>query len=948
MYCSECGKEVNDGNKFCPYCGFNLNIKTKTADNIKKAANKNENAAGLENTENKNKSVDEIKNVDNEDKNVDNLRNTKNQNKPNTKNSLKGFLNRIKDVKFLDLNGVVDILIAIAVSFAFIIGFFSLLFVVLFFVLGNSQTTEMVSFLSFISKQAGVGGVLELGIYAFFFALGGNFHVSADVGEGFLSGGAGVSMSFSVPIIVIVSFFVSYIILKKLSPMVSDLDKLTLKMKVLRSITCGIFAFIVAFALTIIVSVKMNTGLNGIFDALGGSGIGDIKSGFTMGFSNFSTFFGIGLFFAISYFLTLEIRQSGSLKKWLKNAVGARRNILELMSINILLIFFYLILAFIVFGVFRTIGGEPLYLILIILSPILIILTFFTPLPFIFLFITQLAIFNGQTVVLLPLCLITAFAYLCFALRIKVRNNDIKVFGTFAKKLYIAVFIGYILVSMVMANFSFEIEMRGFIGFLGLGDPNSQMPEIIRDTPSVTILTPIISTLWFLLTVLVSNKLAGKLVRIKLFNRIAYWKNDIPARNFNAETINISNKNNNEFLEKQKDNTADKIESSTNMIVEKKNKKSRKKMSKKKKLLILCSIIAVIILIVGGAITVTALNKTIYSPKPIIEEYVKAFKSGNTKKMTELSGDSFSKFAKESLTKNLLNDKMKRAYNIKVESIDINKNNATANISYRVHDNIGNKIETELTLKKDEKKKFLFLNSWTMDSNLAEWVSFGDEVNDVLPNVEILRTINIDGTELRLENASTVNDRQVLNDGYVYDEAYTASDELGLFLYPGLYDIELSKTASKFFEPISLKNTPVVSGENNNQIFNLKANTTLTSEVFGIIKEKLKPYMNSGELEPIDAPFSYYAYDEDSISNVKWSFKSEPQIELAIGSDISFNAYVKLVVTYVKTTTVTDFLSGKETTERTNESGDTNFNLYGTVNIDKAGKVGVMFEGEDE
>ena len=33
MFCSQCGKEYQDGSKFCPSCGFNLEAKTITQNN---------------------------------------------------------------------------------------------------------------------------------------------------------------------------------------------------------------------------------------------------------------------------------------------------------------------------------------------------------------------------------------------------------------------------------------------------------------------------------------------------------------------------------------------------------------------------------------------------------------------------------------------------------------------------------------------------------------------------------------------------------------------------------------------------------------------------------------------------------------------------------------------------------------------------------------------------
>lgn len=273
----------------------------------------------------------------------------------------------------------------------------------------------------------------------------------------------------------------------------------------------------------------------------------------------------------------------------------------------------------------------------------------------------------------------------------------------------------------------------------------------------------------------------------------------------------------------------------------------------KKRVLVISAIVIAVLAVLFGAYSIA--SSTLFGPKNVVNQYVKAVESGNYTQATKLSNLGLSTAQSALLTSTAGKNAEVRISGATVgKSVKNPDGSQTFNVSY----NFQNSSQTASVTVKPVGKQFGIFDKWTVTNGLTQTVN----VTFAKP----FTSVSISGVAVGKANALSE-----------IDYGYTFA------IYPGVYSAQAKGT--KYIKEFTGK-----IGANSDLSVTANPTDALEEDINAQVKSVLDECAKSTSPEPEGCPFSsWVSGDSDSYSDLSWSITKYPVIRSIDLEDGSFS-----------------------------------------------------------
>lgn len=273
----------------------------------------------------------------------------------------------------------------------------------------------------------------------------------------------------------------------------------------------------------------------------------------------------------------------------------------------------------------------------------------------------------------------------------------------------------------------------------------------------------------------------------------------------------------------------------------------------KKRVLVISAIVIAVLAVLFGAYSIA--SSTLFGPKNVVNQYVKAVESGNYTQATKLSNLGLSTAQSALLTSTAGKNAEVRISGATVgKSVKNPDGSQTFNVSY----NFQNSSQTASVTVKPVGKQFGIFDKWTVTNGLTQTVN----VTFAKP----FTSVSISGVAVGKANALSE-----------IDYGYTFA------IYPGVYSAQAKGT--KYIKEFTGK-----IGANSDLSVTANPTDALEEDINAQVKSVLDECAKSTSPEPEGCPFSsWVSGDSDSYSDLSWSITKYPVIRTIDLEDGSFS-----------------------------------------------------------
>ena len=273
----------------------------------------------------------------------------------------------------------------------------------------------------------------------------------------------------------------------------------------------------------------------------------------------------------------------------------------------------------------------------------------------------------------------------------------------------------------------------------------------------------------------------------------------------------------------------------------------------KKRVLVISAIVIAVLAVLFGAYSIA--SNTLFGPKNVVNQYVKAVESGNYTQATKLSNLGLSTAQSALLTSTAGKNAEVRISGATVgKSVKNPDGSQTFNVSY----NFQNSSQTASVTVKPVGKQFGIFDKWTVTNGLTQTVN----VTFAKP----FTSVSISGVAVGKANALSE-----------IDYGYTFA------IYPGVYSAQAKGT--KYIKEFTGK-----IGANSDLSVTANPTDALEEDINAQVKSVLDECAKSTSPEPEGCPFSsWVSGDSDSYSDLSWSITKYPVIRSIDLEDGSFS-----------------------------------------------------------
>ena len=273
----------------------------------------------------------------------------------------------------------------------------------------------------------------------------------------------------------------------------------------------------------------------------------------------------------------------------------------------------------------------------------------------------------------------------------------------------------------------------------------------------------------------------------------------------------------------------------------------------KKRVLVISAIVIAVLAVLFGAYSIA--SSTLFGPKSVVNQYVKAVESGNYTQATKLSNLGLSTAQSALLTSTAGKNAEVRISGATVgKSVKNPDGSQTFNVSY----NFQNSSQTASVTVKPVGRQFGIFDKWTVTNGLTQTVN----VTFAKP----FTSVSISGVAVGKANALSE-----------IDYRYTFA------IYPGVYSAQAKGT--KYIKEFTGK-----IGANSDLSVTANPTDALEEDINAQVKSVLDECAKSTSPEPEGCPFSsWVSGDSDSYSDLSWSITKYPVIRSIDLEDGSFS-----------------------------------------------------------
>lgn len=273
----------------------------------------------------------------------------------------------------------------------------------------------------------------------------------------------------------------------------------------------------------------------------------------------------------------------------------------------------------------------------------------------------------------------------------------------------------------------------------------------------------------------------------------------------------------------------------------------------KKRVLVISAIVIAVLAVLFGAYSIA--SSTLFGPKNVVNQYVKAVESGNYTQATKLSNLGLSTAQSALLTSTAGKNAEVRISGATVgKSVKNPDGSQTFNVSY----NLQNSSRTASVTVKPVGKQFGIFDKWTVTNGLTQTVN----VTFAKP----FTSVSIGGVAVGKANALSE-----------IDYGYTFA------IYPGVYSAQAKGT--KYIKEFTGK-----IGANSDLSVTANPTDALEEDINAQVKSVLDECAKSTSPEPEGCPFSsWISGNSDSYNDLSWSITKYPVIRTIDLEDGSFS-----------------------------------------------------------
>ena len=338
-----------------------------------------------------------------------------------------------------------------------------------------------------------------------------------------------------------------------------------------------------------------------------------------------------------------------------------------------------------------------------------------------------------------------------------------------------------------------------------------------------------------------------------------------------------------------------------------KKKENKKQLSKKQKILIIVGAVIVVSLF-----SLYQIGSHLTNPKQIVKGYIEAVNNKDYDKLYEYANYSGDKtFISKEIYKNELKETI--SDNIKINNYNIGNvtyedGGLTANVSVNISVNNGNESNTDevtFTLTKLKKKKYLFFNNWTLDSQDMIKATVIKDYEISVPKDTIVTFNEIEVTDKYLDNETTDDNKET----YILPQVFNTTTKISFKLSNGItiekeitpstyyksYDLEItksditSKEQEKITSAITTSIENAMEGLSTSKSFDdIKGNFASNSNLDDL-KEEYEDYLD--DLSKRKYTISNFKITKASINSI--SFDSDYKLKVQLRVNYSYTATSK-------------------------------------------------------
>ncbi|MFT8356944.1 MAG: hypothetical protein ABF780_00305 [Bifidobacterium aquikefiri] len=331
--------------------------------------------------------------------------------------------------------------------------------------------------------------------------------------------------------------------------------------------------------------------------------------------------------------------------------------------------------------------------------------------------------------------------------------------------------------------------------------------------------------------------------------------------------------------------------------------------AKSKRIIVITAIIVAVVAVLGIAYAV--LSSTVFSAKPVAEQYLKALEAGRYEQASSIASPGVGS-GKDALLKDAAAKSGSRMSNVHITSTSRSGSEQIIAFTYALQ---GKTQSDQISIAEDG-SKYLVFKDWKITTPLVKDISL------YVPSS--VSKLDINGVSVSAKNASESSD---------------GSDSTLTFkVYPGTYTVTAGK--SEYLTSNTVTVAAAAQQESIPQSIHPKPTEQLTADIEAQMKQELDACAKSTSMAPEGCPFQAYTYyGDDSYKDVTWSITDYPKVSyISLDSGSFYSDTGSAKVTYQEKSFFDDSWSAESDTSYIYYTGT--FSLDGdtlTVKLDSSG-----------